>query len=402
MTNSALYIVSASYPFGKGEEFVQKELVELSKYFDKIYLFPLTCLGKQRWLPDNVELNLSLANTSRLIEKKQFLLDFFLLAKILLLELMNSGKKSFILSNIRELFNSILQTHNLAKVFSTQIKEKKNIYFYSTWMNDGALMLAILKEKGLIPHFVFRLHGYDLFDDRRKGNYMPFRYFNFKNASKIFILSKAGLEYIMAKNIFPQKLILSYFGTYDHGINAYNKNEIFTIVSCSNVIRLKRIDKIIQTLSHVDFPLHWIHFGDGELMHEIKNLALTLPSHVAFEFKGHTSNEEVLEFYQKNSVNLFMHLSDTEGFGVAIVEAQSFGIPALAVKTGGVPEIVNETTGILILLDKKPEQIADLVYEFKTSAMNSKEYQKLVKQHWQLNFEAVKNYGYFYEKIVEN
>jgi glycosyltransferase involved in cell wall biosynthesis len=400
MIPQTLYIISASYPYGNGEEFMSKEIKELSNYFSKIYLFPLKAIGDKRSLPDNVILNISLASERKNINKKEFFFNSFLLLKILGVEFFKSDKKRFVISNLRELANSILQAKLLSKVFVEQIHDM-NSCFYSVWMDDGALMLSILKRENKIKKFVFRLHGYDLFDERRIGGYMPFRYFNFMNAHRIFVLSKAGYDYLIKKNIFREKLLINYSGVYDNGTNPFNPTAIFTIVSCSNVINIKRLDKIIEVLSLIDFPVHWVHFGDGELLDNIKQKAVLLPAQITCSFKGHVRNDELLMFYRSVSVNLFIHLSDTEGLGMAIVEAQSFGIPALAVNVGGVSEVVNEETGILVSLTTSIYDIAESVKIFKMSNKNAVQYRLSVRENWKKVFDAHTNYAYFYKKLLE-
>ena len=230
---------------------------------------------------------------------------------------------------------------------------------------------------------------------------MPFRCFNFKHAFKVFVLSKAGYDYLKPKNLYLEKLLVNYSGLYDYGVNRLDNTSKFTIVSCSNVIEIKRIDKIIQTLVLLDFPVKWVHFGDGEKMEEIKNMASLLPISVEYEFRGYVKNENIIEFYQKEPVNLFLHLSDTEGLGMAIVEAQSFGIPAIATNVGGVKEVVNNQTGVLISPTASPFVIAEEIKRFKISEMNATSFRSRVKAEWKEKFDAEKNYKYFYEKLME-
>ena len=403
MPKKNLYIISEAYPFpqGFGEQFFEKEILELSKYFDKIYLFPLNVKGKQRHLPDNVEVNLALANASRAISKDYLLRNVFHALNVIMQEFLHSDKKKFILKNLRELINSFAQSKYLSGVFYKQIKPAEENYFYSFWMNDGALLLSILKQQSKISRFLFRVNGFDLFDDRRKGGYMPFRYFNFKQTSNIVVLSQVGLDYLKKKDIFPEKLFLNYYGIYDNGSNPFDPSAVFTIVSCSSIIRLKRIDKIANALKFVSFPVKWIHFGDGELMNEIKRIAADLPSNIEYIFKGNVSNESVIDTYSKQSVNLFIHTSDTEGLGLAIIEAQSFGIPALAVGVGGVLNVVNDETGELITLENSPMEIAERITEFKNSSKNTFQYREKVKNCWSNKFFAKKNYKLLFDKIVE-
>jgi glycosyltransferase involved in cell wall biosynthesis len=397
-----LYIISATYPFGKGEEFVKKELAELSKRFSEIYLFPLRGEGEKRWLPENVKLNISLTNVSRGVSFLDFLKYSFLLLNIFFVEFLRSDKRWYFLTHLRTHANSIIQSSNLAAVFLKATGPlKDDDLFYSVWMDDGALVLSILHWRKRLKRFVFRLHGYDLFDERRPGSYMPFRCFNFKHAHKIFILSQAGYDYLFEKKLYRNKLLVNYSGLYEQGDNPFDPFSKFTIVSCSNVIAIKRIDKIIDSLRLLEFPLKWIHFGDGEKMSEIRNMASLLPGNVEWELKGHIRNDELIAFYRTNPVNLFLHLSDTEGLGMAIVEAQSFGIPAIATNVGGVSEVVNDLTGILVSPAEKPEKIAAEINKFKSGVHNTIGFRSQVKKAWKGKFSAEKNYQYFYEKLIE-
>jgi len=398
--NAVLYIISASYPFGKGEEFLSKELKELSRYFKKIYLFPLNTDGEQRWIPDNVELVTSLSEVSRSVSILNYIKNLCFIIQVISIEFFNSKIKKAVIAQIRDLVNNLLQVKALSEVFSDKIAPSENNYFYSVWMDDGALLLTILKQKGIIRKFVIRLHGYDLFDERRKGGYMPFQFYIFKYCQKIFVLSKAGYNYILKKNIFSSKLIQNYSGIYDNGINPFDEKAIFTIVSCSNIIKIKRIDKIINSIKLLNFKINWYHFGDGDQMDFIKLKASELPENISCTFTGSVTNAYILDFYRTVSVNLFIHLSDTEGLGMAIVEAQSFGIPALAVDVGGVSEVVNSKTGVLINANDSVQVVAEKIIEIKTGKVNTIEFRKGVKEFWQEKFSAEKNYKYFYDNII--
>jgi glycosyltransferase involved in cell wall biosynthesis len=272
--------------------------------------------------------------------------------------------------------------------------------FYSVWMDEGALMFAVLKDKNRISDFVFRLHGYDLYDERRTGNYMPFRYYNFQQAKKIFIVSKAGKDYLIRKKIFPKKLVVNYSGLYDKGENPFDK-KTFTLVSVSNIIPLKRIGEIIEILHFIDFPVRWVHFGEGTIKGKLIESAATLPQNINWKFNGQTSQEELNDFYSRTSVNLFIHLSETEGLPLAIVEALSYGIPAIACDVGGIPEIVNDQTGILLPEKFDVKEVADKIINFRTGKMNDVEFRKGVREFWKNNFDAEKNYDFFYRKITE-
>lgn len=397
-----LFVISACYPYGKGEEFVLKELKELSTRFHKIVVFPLNISGQLRWTPDNVETNLVLAEYKRSVSFKNYLTALFTILRVLGLEMMRSGHFWYMLKKCRKLTHELVLANEMSRLMYNECEKYKqtNKFYYSVWMDEGALIMALLKSKSKLSRFVFRLHGYDLFDERREGGYMPFRVFNFRHASKVFVLSQAGYNYIKQKNIYPYKLLVNYSGLYSHGANPFDPTSTFTLVSCSNIIPIKRVRLIAQALTHVNVPVRWVHFGEGSLLGELQAIVATLPDHISCELKGHVKNEELIAFYKATPVHLFIHVSETEGLGMAIVEAQSFGIPALACNVGGVSEVVNEKTGILVDPAISPLLLAQQIIQFKSSEMNTQTFRNSVQARFNEKFNAEINYAGFCNEII--
>ncbi len=223
-------------------------------------------------------------------------------------------------------------------------------------------------------------------------------------SASVYTACKAAADYLRGRKVFPEKVKTSCLGVFDNGLNPYNPIEKFTLVSCSSLNIYKRVDKIIEVLKHIDFPLKWIHFGgqgDGLSVEQFKELCKKLNPNIQYEFRGAVSNKTLINFYKKNSVNLFIHLTFTEG-GVPVVlqEAASFGIPMLSTKTGGVPEIVNANTGILMEKEFDVIHAARIISEYRGSSMNTIEFRNKVRKYWEENFNAVDNYKKFYSEIV--
>jgi glycosyltransferase involved in cell wall biosynthesis len=327
--------------------------------------------------------------------------DALLILEILLQELIHTRKKQFFLSKIPLWVSYLKSAIENANFIEAKLKtlQLENTVMYSFWMNDWALALSVLKSRKKIEHFVFRCGGFDIWDERHDGNYLPFRYFIYKHTSKIYPNSEEGEVYIKKINMFPEKTECNYWGTTDYGINTLNPDQTFTIVSCSNVIPLKRVALIIEILKNTSFPISWIHFGDGELMEEIKEKAKQLPPAVHVVFKGRVANQDVLSFYKSNSVNLFITTSSTESLPVSIQEAISFGIPVLATNVGGIKEVVNEVTGILIPKDFDPVEISQKLESFRMSEKNTVEGRKKIREFWLTKFNASYVYPRFCEKI---
>jgi glycosyltransferase involved in cell wall biosynthesis len=404
--NKSLIIISQSHPFGSGEDFMDKEIHELAKKFKTVEVFPLQPLDNiPRKLPENCNVRDHLSKDDYVKSALGIIKNFRLIFSIIFLEYRKSGRSKAVRKQIKFLISQILRAKHKGEKIEAFLKENNipSSYCYSVWMNEGALIFAILKKKKRIDSFFFRLHGYDLFDERRPMNYMPFRVFDSKHAKQVFVLSKNGCDYIKKKNIYPEKLIVNYSGLYDHGIGPFSKDNSFTLVSCSTMHKFKRIDIIIDCLKKIDFQINWIHFGGGEEMDDLVGRSEQLPDNIKVNFKGRVVNEVVLDFYKNNQVNLFIHLSSTEGLGMAAVEAQSFGVPSLSIDVGGVSEVVNENTGVLLQDEGlSAEVVADEIIKFKDSIKNTSEFRKEVRSYFLEHFEARKNYDRFYQLITKS
>ena len=74
-------------------------------------------------------------------------------------------------------------------------------------------------------------------------------------------------------------------------------------------------------------------------------------------FAGHVDDDDLLAYY--SVADVFLCLSEHEGFCVPLVEAMSFGVPVVAYDAGGVAETLRG--GGLLLKEKRPEVLAELL-----------------------------------------
>ena len=278
-----------------------------------------------------------------------------------------------------------------------------NSIFYSFWFDDWATILGILKKKGIIDQYFSRTHGFDLYEERRKNGFFPFRNFQLESVKNIFAACKDGVRYL--NKHYPQyssKFYLSHLGVFDKGVNPFIKDETFTIVSCSALKQLKRVHLIVEALKKVMVNVNWIHIGNGDQKEALISQCKQLPDNIKVEFKGHMQNNEILNFYKTHPIHLFIHLSETEGgVPVSLQEAASFGIPLLGTNVGGIPEIVTEETGLLIPVDVEVAEVTKFINEFKNSFRNTTEFRYRCREFWKETFEARKNYELFYRQLTE-
>jgi glycosyltransferase involved in cell wall biosynthesis len=399
-----LIMITQKYPFGYGEVYLDRELQYFSEAFDEILLYPLRKVANERPVPSNVHVNELFCSRSNKVNKGYAIKKLFAANKILSNEIKFAASgNEYVKKNKKEFLAQVLMAYELADTFYDSFKEKirdASAKFYSVWLDEGALIMSILKNDRRLDSFVLRLHGYDLYDSRREGGYMPFRVYCFNQVSKVFVVSKNGAEYTRGLNICPEKVMANYSGLNDYGLTREFKGEI-RIISCSNLIKLKRVNIIIEALREIDFPITWKHYGDGEERSELTRLAQELPDHVKWSFEGHVSHENLMKAYAGEHWTCFLHMSESEGLPLALAEAMSFGIPVIACNVGGVSEIVSEKEGYLLPKMVDPENVRNIIKEISTDQLLQKQLSKNAREKYVKHFNAEKNYLRFVRALKE-
>lgn len=396
MYSKTLVVLTETYPYIGSETTWFDELSELNKKFKKVIYCPLSKgTGQMHPIPKHVvvisDATLNQLN-SRQIKNLKSSLTF---VKIILLEMYWSRKYFLHLKKIRYLYSYYNQARQRATILLHRLQMEGSLsefVYYSTWLNSGALTLSILKEQRKIERFAFRINGYDFMDERHDEKFVFFRKYISKQANYIIGLSEEASRYMIKKVGFNHKIKLNYGGKYPAELNRLdNESNRFIVVSCSNLLPLKRVFLIAETLKYVKCNITWIHFGTGERIEELRQIVMSLPPNICVEVKGYVKQREIDEFYKSNQVNLFIHLSEMEGLGMAIIEAQRYGIPALACHVGGVTDIVNQNTGILIPVDSDPVFIAMEIEKFFTSEKNNLLYRQKVQKNFLEKFNVLVN-----------
>lgn len=408
-----LIFVTSKFPYGNGETFIENEIEYLSKAFDKVFIYAIDAYDtdSKRKVPENVFV---FAANPKPISKQNYLTC--LIKPAVIKEAFSKGSNGTMARKISAccyFYSSVLNSLKRMPEFLKfcDIKDDDDITVYSYWLSTiGMCAVKIqnnLKKMGIKAKSLSRCHGFDIYSERSCGGYQPFQKYMISKIDKVFPCSKDGEKYL--KELYPQysgKIIVSYLGVKDHFSSAFpTKGEIFNIVSCSNVIPLKRVNLIIESLSQIsDKSISWTHFGDGEDFEKIKKLAKEkLPENIKYEFKGRVPNSEIYDYYNENNINLFINVSESEGLPVSIMEAISFGVPVIATDVGGTNEIVSDgENGFLLDKNFEAKELTDLILRF--CEMDENEYITLCENARNIfikNFEAENNFCAF-GKIISN
>lgn len=417
MGNINLIVITNTFPYGKGETFLEAE-VEHWRRFNNVFVCSISNtdnLTRMQFPPNVKVINASNADITRCAFILCFLRCIFFAAfweefRIII-------HKDNFFHSLKELISfsarAMFSAKKICNALENDISKDTKLIIYSYWMDKTAFCAIRVKKKLHIDNIktIARGHGYDLYTNRRNG-YIPYRNYLLSTLDRVYIISEDGCEYL-AKNYrsFSDKFFISRLGSINRiQISEHiRKKEKFRVVSCSNCIPLKRIDKIIETLSLLsimanDINISWDHFGDGPLYSDLKKRARNeLNGKIECAFRGHISNADLLNYYKTSDYDLFINLSSSEGVPVSIMEAESFGIPIIATDVGGVKEIVsNGKNGYLLEADFSVKTAAKCI---KTIINMSDEELFAMRNEsraiWENLYNADVNYVRFYSDLVE-
>lgn len=394
MSNTTLFFFTASYPFGKGESFIENEIYYLSKKFPKIVILPFFEKndGPTRVCPKNVIVLDPIVKSTykyRIVGILGLRRVFHCIKKAI------SDNVFFHFRWIKEAISSYLIINNViaSKSFNYVMSTASNSdIFYLYWGFGVAYALPFLQKKCKI---VVRFHGFDLYEDRR-GGYISFRKELLSLIDIAVLISKHGKDYLLSK--YPKisaKCLISYLGTNDYGISSKSTDGILRIVSCSFIYPLKRVHLIFQALQCLSIPVIWTHIGDGEDFDDMSQKILSARSGLKVNLLGRISNQDIMKYYSSHCIDLFINTSLHEGLPVSMMEAISFDIPIIATNVGGVSEIVNSETGVLLDVNSSANEIAAAILYLQ----NHTEYYH-PRKYWENNFNAAKNYPHFIEECL--
>ncbi len=412
---NCLILLTAGFPFGDTEPFLEPELPFLCDAYEKVIIFALDAGAADtpsRSVPEGVEY-FNVTSKSKKISRMSDWIHCT--AGCFHKTPAFDGEKEYIGHSIKkrlffEYFEARAHRHFqelLPFVEKYDFSGFDNVVIYSYWFFVTARTGVLLKEHlhGDNVSLISRGHGYDIYSYANPIGYLPGRTALFRSIDKLYACSQYGCNYL--KGEYPDsshKITFSYLGTDDCGLNECAYSGIFRIVSCSRAVPLKRLCRLVGVLSLLKdsgIPLEWVHIGDGSELRSVKQLASEKLGFMTTLFPGALTNKEVLSFYHTEPINLFVNISRTEGLPVSIIEACSFGIPAVATDVGGTSEIVADgVSGFLIPSDFTDRMLADKIAEI--ASMEPEKYAALRKssrKKWEDSFCSKDNYEKFIDEI---
>ena len=421
---SELIFLTDRYPYNNSEAFIENEIEITAKNFEKVYILPCGLMvntNTYREVPNNVKVlkppleddicKNKPSKLKKILWGIKNLLGWYILCFFIpdFYKECIYMKKNVGLTLQR--CTRVLRT--LAPALRNMYYYKKklakedftNVYVYSYWVEPTILFANKIIPNVKIRKQICRTHRWDLYSEESPVGYLPFQKKILEVIDKLYVISMDGKGYLSKK--YPElsnKIEVSRLGTKNYGLNPAKTKDSFVIVSCSNIIPVKRVNLIIDALAllQTNQRIEWIHFGTGQYAKEIEKYAqIKLDGKIRYKFKGQVSNFEIIEFYKTNHVDVFVNVSSSEGIPVSIMEATSFGIPIIATDVGGTGEIVFECkNGFLLPKNFKIEVLSQIITEMIRNNIHNEQLRIQSRICWQQDYYYKTNYDTFYKDFL--
>lgn len=368
-----LILATESFPYGRGEKtFILPEIERLRQYYDITIISHASREqveeGMCEELPEGIRVMCPGRPRLTGFDKVKALISIFLDrdGRMELKEILegrrNQGERFY--QSLAFYAQSLADQKKLRQSDILTVNEP--MIYYSFWCSY--FCYSMVREKRRYPdvHIVTRTHGVDLYHERIPGGRQPFKHQMEKSLDAILFACGHAKQYYctnIRKSVDDGRLYVCRLGTEKMDVpGEYRRPDAWQMVSCSNVIPLKRVPLIIDALAMIEKEkIHWTHIGDGEQMQYVEQYAkekLTGKDNIKYNFTGYMENSKVIQHYKEHWVDCFITTSSAEGgCPVSAQEAMKFGIPMIGTAVGGITEMI-QGNGILLSPDPTDEEIA--------------------------------------------
>ncbi|MDQ6781483.1 MAG: glycosyltransferase [Candidatus Eremiobacteraeota bacterium] len=351
-----LALITARFPFGKGEAFLAEELGGLAGSVQSITVIPVRPKGHVAALtvPKVSAQRLGLVAPRTLGLALHEMMRHPHRVAALFLEMMRQpASLSTRLKNLSVFPKGLAVAAEVRRLGFDHV----HAYWLSTPATVGYIAASLTNVRWSIT-----AHRWDIYEN----NLIPLKA---ASAQAIRVISKRG-EQELHRCLDPavaQRVHVVHIGVSNIAeASPPSSGEKFSLLCAANFVPVKGHTYLLQALSALadsGVQFHCTLAGDGPLR---PTLARAIRAHTlegCVTMRGHLAHHVLLDELRRGSYDV-MVLASTEdasglmeGIPVALIEAMAAGIPCVATRTGSIPELIDSTCGILVA-QKDPAALA--------------------------------------------
>lgn len=408
-----ILLITNGFPFGESERsFLNEEVQKLMEAFD-LYILALDNGDKLLYSSEGIQ-RIERYTFTSFSKTKNVRALFHIFDPATIAETLQFARKhhfSNIVGNLKEIVLYRYHAWEAEQQISRLVREENIDLVYTYWCRECTLAALYVKRRFPKLKVITRFHGYDLYEERAKLGWQPFRKMLAARADSLIFACETGRQYFLSHWGAGDKTYTFYLGSSGFEKSETAQSDVLQLASCSNLIPLKRVEYIIDGLAQLPktVKVRWNHFGDGSERQNLEKMArekLPAGGNVEWKFWGQVPNRELACRYRELGVQLFITTSSTEGgVPVSLQETSAMGIPAVGTAVGGIPEVIMDgKTGFLLPQNPETTDVTGAILKYLNLTQEQRqEMSDAAVTIWQEKFDAKKNaqrFAAFLQELV--
>ncbi|HEX4014789.1 MAG TPA: glycosyltransferase family 4 protein [Candidatus Cybelea sp.] len=359
MSAGRLILVTARFPFGSQEAYLNVELAELARYFDDVVVVPARPPASQaRYsVPSNVTvLDWPLVNP-------EILRRAAAAAAVAPLRAVRTFAKILSSRDPGRLKNLAVFVKGLA--LGQWAAEHRADHIHAYWMSTPSTVAMVAASTSKIP-WSATAHRWDIYERNA---------FDVKERSVEYVraISARGAQDLRAR--MPRldgRIAHLRLGIEIPPYAAVRRSRAgFRIVCPAALVPVKGHCVLFAALSQLKesgVPVHCTLFGTGPLQNELESASASRGLRDQITFGGFIPQNRLHELYREGSFDVIVLASRNagekmmEGVPSALLEAMAFGVPIVATNSGSVREAIDGQSGLLVPSDN-PSALAAALFD---------------------------------------
>ncbi|MFZ1018276.1 MAG: glycosyltransferase family 4 protein [Candidatus Cybelea sp.] len=346
MSAGRLLLVTARFPFGSQEAYLNVELAELARYFDDVVVVPARPPASEAryCVPDNVRV-----------------LDWPLLNA----EILRRAAAAAAVAPLRAVrtFGKIIGSRDPGRLKNLAVfvkglalgqwaAEHRVDHIHAYWMSTPSTVAMVAASTSRLP-WSATAHRWDIYE---------------RNA---FDVKERSVEYVRAISARGARDLRARMPRLDgriahlrlgiqippYAVNRRSQGGSFRIVCPAALVPVKGHGVLLAALSQLKdsgIPVKCVLFGTGPLQAELENAVASRGLRDEVEFGGFIPQGRLHDLYRSGRFDAIVLASRDagekmmEGVPSALLEAMAFGIPIVATNSGSVREAIDSRCGLLV------------------------------------------------------
>jgi len=234
----------------------------------------------------------------------------------------------------------------------------------------GGWVAMEIKEQFKIP-YVITEHSTQVLENKLSKTHDDIASESYRYADAVLAVGQKLADIIKLKYEVETQVVPNFVNVDLFNIpkNRSTPGDGFKLIAIGDLIERKRFDKLIKACVRLNMDYHLSIIGDGPERASLERLANA--TSVSATFHGRQPQEEISKLLMQS--HLLIHPSNSETFGIILIEAMATGIPVISYDNGGARDIITPKTGML--LKKKSdsalsEGIEKIYYDYQAYRSN--------------------------------